>query len=106
VTLDILPDPGEPGRFRLLGELDLATAHSLVTATAQVIEDVLVDDVVLDLQELAFMDSSGISALINISGRLRRGSLVLLQPQPHVARVLRLVRADAFPSVRIVWDDD
>lgn len=66
-------------RFYLSGELDLSTVDALTAA----VEPVLADpgDVQLDLSELAFMDSAGIKAFLEVSHRLGdRGRLILLAP--------------------------
>ena len=103
LVLEILPDAGDPGRLRLVGELDLATSPALLEAAAEASKKARPGGVTLDLSELTFLDSTGISAIISISGGLESGALVLLAPQAHVARVLRLVRADSFPNVEIRW---
>jgi anti-sigma B factor antagonist len=94
----------EPGRFVLAGELDLASAGALVSGVEPVIEGG-VREIVLDLGEVSFLDSTGISAIISISSRLNGGSLTLEAPRPNVARVLKLVRVEAFPNVRVEWGD-
>jgi anti-sigma B factor antagonist len=105
VTFDVQPDPGLPGRFTLAGELDLASAPALVSAVETAIEAGH-RDIVLDVRTLSFVDSTGISAMIRLSNRLEGGSITLVGPQTHVARVLRLVRADAFPNIRIEWESE
>jgi anti-anti-sigma factor len=69
--------------IRLWGELDLATADKLTEGLSN-----LDGSAVLDLSELTFIDSSGISALVHQYNR--RGGLVLIGPRPNVARVLRI----------------
>jgi anti-sigma B factor antagonist len=103
VTFDVQPDPGVSGRYALAGELDLASAPALVSAVDPAIA-AGVHDIVLDVRALSFLDSTGISAIIGLSNRLQGGVLTLEGPQTHVARVLRLVRADAFPNLRIEWE--
>jgi anti-sigma B factor antagonist len=104
LTFGVDPDPKQPGGFVLRGELDMATAPILLTAVGPMLQDPA-NDVVLDVRRLSFVDSTGISALIRISTRLEGRTLTLVGPAENVARVLKLVRADAFPNVRIVWDD-
>jgi anti-sigma B factor antagonist len=103
VPLEILREDEGSLRWRLVGELDLATADRLVDTVIPRIEgpDAAVT---LDLRRLAFVDSSGIRALISIANNLTGGSLTLVAPTPPVSRVLQLVRADSFPNLRIEED--
>jgi anti-anti-sigma factor len=85
-------------------------AHTLVTVagecdlhTGRQLRDVLtsevsrgVDRLILDLSELAFMDSTGMQVLLSVRTVLsvRGGILALASPQPVVARILELTGAD------------
>ena len=102
MTLEVIPDEHDPRRARLIGELDLATADALVTEVGNLAAQGS-GDLVLDIRELSFVDSTGIRALIGISNGLGDGSLVLEGPTAGVRRVLELVRADSFPNLRIDW---
>lgn len=77
---------------RVAGELDLATAP-LLEQTLRRAE--VRPRVVLDLRELAFIDCSGIGAIIQASNRARRTSrqLVIVRGRPAVDRVLTLTGA-------------
>jgi anti-anti-sigma factor len=89
VTADVLAR-----LFHLSGELDVSTVDALMA----VVEPVLADpgDVQLDLAGLAFMDSTGIKALLALSRQLGdRGRLILLAPGNAVRRILELTRLDA-----------
>jgi anti-sigma B factor antagonist len=72
----------------LRGELDMATVVGL--------EDWLVEvsgsTVVIDLDQLTFMDSSGIAALIGARNRIieKGDRLVLTRPHENVRRVLEI----------------
>ena len=75
----------------LSGELDLASAPELQAC----LEDVVADGattVVVDLDDLAFCDSTGISALVRAAHHARSGGrrLVLRRPRPGVRRVLEI----------------
>ncbi|GII85431.1 anti-sigma F factor antagonist [Sphaerisporangium siamense] len=77
------------------GELDLFTAPFL---RDEVREAILQDGnrLVLDLEKLSFMDSSGLSVLIE-AWRLATGEgggVSLAAPQPPVARILRTTGLD------------
>ncbi len=66
------------------GDVDLATAPQLATALAS-----RGPDVQLDLSECTFIDSSGITVLIEAKIGSVPG-LVVVRPSPPVARVLAL----------------
>ena len=75
----------------LAGDLDLATAPRLARAVEQLPDDPR--PVILDLRDVVFVDSSGVSALLDVERVLgeKRRSLALLQPAGAVTRVLDLV---------------
>jgi anti-sigma B factor antagonist len=73
----------------LAGELDLASGQGL----PEVLADLPGLTLVVDLARLTFMDSSGISALVQARRRLgdRGTSLVLTRPRDRVSRTLEIV---------------
>jgi anti-anti-sigma factor len=75
----------------LAGELDLASAPDL----AHRLESLAADHglhVVVDLTQLAFVDSSGISVLLAVARDLAAGAgrLTLVAPPSHTRRVLEI----------------
>ena len=74
----------------LTGELDVNTTPQLEQTLSD--PDSQARLVVVDMRELAFMDSSGVHAIVNASARARqRGSrLVVLRGPPDVDRVFTL----------------
>ena len=81
------------------GELDIATAPQLERTLRETqMQSRLV---VLDLRELAFIDSSGMHAIVNASSRARQGGrrLILLRGRATVDRVFTLT--GAFDEVEI-----
>ena len=77
------------------GECDLHTGRQLRDAlTSEVSRGVR--RLILDLSELAFMDSTGMQVLLSVHTVLivRGGILALVSPQPVVARILELTGAD------------
>ena len=86
------------------------TAHTLVTLagecdlnTGRQLRDILTSEVsrgaqrlIVDLSALTFMDSTGMQVLLSTRSVLavRGGALVLVSPQPVVARILELTEAD------------
>ncbi|MBR5547877.1 MAG: anti-sigma factor antagonist [Clostridia bacterium] len=76
----------------IAGELDHFAAPQIRRMLDDVIRDPAVTDVVLDLEKLTFMDSSGIGVLL---GRLRilqsrGGTLSVRNMQPSVEKLFRL----------------
>jgi anti-anti-sigma factor len=77
----------------LRGELDFDEAP----AFGRVLEELRTDGaqkVVVDLSELTFIDSSGISVLVTSAraASAERGTLVLASPNAHVRRVFDIVK--------------
>ena len=86
----------------LSGELDMAYTEMLTEAVTPLVEQP--GDVIVDLRELSFIDSSGLLALLRTADRIEDGNLVLRKPSEPVRRVLDLVEL-ADVSTRIVIDD-
>jgi anti-anti-sigma factor len=81
----------EGGVHRLtpVGELDLATAPLLESAFDAVFRDAGVEMIVVDLTELAFMDSTGIHLLLRMSAACEDGDRLRVINGPRaVQRVL------------------
>jgi anti-anti-sigma factor len=75
------------------GELDLSTSPQLARKL-QAHEDY--DELVIDLRELSFMDSSGVRLLVAEHERASRQghALRIVRGNPEVHRVLRVTRLD------------
>ena len=76
---------------RIEGEVEFATAPRL-RATLLDLAQESASPVVLDLAEVSFLDSAGISLLIQAKKRLSAAGsdLVLRAPQPNIRRVLEI----------------
>jgi anti-anti-sigma factor len=94
---DVLPPPFacsctngglDAARVHVGGELDIATAPLLERTLSRSQARL----VVLDLRELAFIDTSGVHAIINAGIRARKGGrrLLLVHVPSHVDRMLTL----------------
>lgn len=92
---------------RLKGELDIATAAELrqhLTTARQSYGE----NVILDLTELEFMDSQGLSVIVSCHKAVHAaaGSLVLVAPRPIVRRTLEITglsrRLDVCDSIEEV----
>jgi anti-sigma B factor antagonist len=75
----------------LSGEVDLATCPQLRDVLAGLIDGGIYH-LVVDLEQVSFLDSSGIGVLMGAHRRIREhgGSLRLTAPSAHVRRVLEL----------------
>lgn len=95
----------DPRGFRLVGELDASNVKELSDALSREIEKG--GDLTLDLGGLAFMDSSGIQALIKAAqGLAPSGRLILRSPGDLVRRILSLVPIDKLSNVEITDEDE
>jgi anti-anti-sigma factor len=79
----------------LSGELDLSSAYS-VDAALRRIEDTRPDTLIVDLRELVFMDSAGLSRLLAAHRRARRGGWRFGRTRgpDAVERMLRMTATD------------
>ncbi|MFC0508384.1 STAS domain-containing protein [Micromonospora costi] len=75
-----------------VGEVDMATADTLHAALGGALERPGTRSVVVDLAEVGFLDSSGVRVLVSAAMTARRDGVALrvVDPQPVVARVLRI----------------
>jgi anti-sigma B factor antagonist len=104
-TMTVSTSPGY-ARVRLSGEVDLAVAVAFRTQ----LRDLLVDghtEVVIDLAEVTFMDSSALGVLVSgqRQARVFRGSLRLADPSQPVRRLLSLTSLDKVFEVSDAAED-
>lgn len=86
------------GVLWLTGEFDIAAIDEF-----QATVDAVLDahrEVVLDLSELTFLDSTGIRAFLIVAGKVG-GGVVLRKPTPFVRRVLDLTGIEGRLGIRI-----
>jgi anti-sigma B factor antagonist len=101
-ALEVSVTPGEPGPVvTLSGEADVTSAGRLSEFLAAQMP-AGARDLVVDVSGLSFADSASVRVLVLTGKALRKrgGRLVLLRPQPPVARVLELTGADELLAVR------
>jgi anti-anti-sigma factor len=91
VELSVTAVDASPPRLEVAGELDLSTAALLESR----VRACGAGPVVLDLQQVSFMDSRGLLALLEAQRALRSrgGDLVLGELSVSVRRVLELTQA-------------
>jgi anti-sigma B factor antagonist len=80
---------GDATVVTLCGELDVASSPGLSDELAGIIE-AGTTDLVIDLAKLAFIDSTGLSAILRATSKLEKGHLVLREPNPMVRQVLEI----------------
>ena len=89
---------------KLCGSAEMAEAELLAEELGK-LADEAAPVVVLDLSELAFIGSPGLTAVVNCHLRMRRngGQIRLAAPRPAVLKVLQRTRlSDLFPIYRSV----
>ena len=81
--------------FLLTGELDISTAQRLEDDLLR-IEANRPQLIVLDLTDLAFLDSTGLRLMITADARAREDGrrIEIVNANPMIQRVLRLTRLD------------
>ena len=74
--------------WKLAGEIDAHTAPDLATALVQLPDG----DVVVDVADVSFMDSSGLRVLIDVAARAREagGELIIAHPTPGITRLVEI----------------
>jgi anti-sigma B factor antagonist len=77
------------------GEVDLSTAHSLRTRVDQLIHEGA-RRLVVDLERIGFMDSSGLSALVTARKRMQEadGEIAIVCRQDSVLKVFTVTGLD------------
>jgi anti-sigma B factor antagonist len=85
-------DPDGHDVLVVVGELDLATAPQLTATAKTLLEETTPAKLLLDLDHVIFMDSLGVSALIEIRRRASRTDtkVVLVARSTAVDRVLKV----------------
>jgi anti-anti-sigma factor len=89
----------QEGVLRLSGELDLATDEDLLAAFRSASADG--SEVIVDLSELQFIDSTGICALMTIAQEASPRGVVLRSPRRAVQKVIDLTRLEDAAGVRV-----
>ena len=81
---------GTTAEVTVNGDLDMATTFKLEPAIERVVAQNSVDELVLDLRGVAFMDSSGLGLLLSTQQRLDDRGITtrIRRPSPAVKRVI------------------
>ena len=80
-------------RVLLAGEFDLDNEAALTDALAEVIADPTVGEVLVDMGDLTFIDSSGLRSVVLAHEAAQDAGkrLALVAPRPGVRRILQIV---------------
>ena len=90
------------------GELDLATAPLLEATLAKLVDDQTCSSIVIDLHDLDFMGSTGLSVLLNALNdvRARGAEITLARPSHVVTRTLQIAGLESTFTIRRDADTD
>ncbi|HEY4426592.1 MAG TPA: STAS domain-containing protein [Solirubrobacteraceae bacterium] len=86
---------GETGRVTVVGEIDIATAPQVQDAVEAMLAE-RVGELLIDLRDLAFIDSSGLRLLIALNNRATADGwkLSLTRPSDRSMSVFQITGAD------------
>ena len=81
------------------GELDMAAADGFRELAASVLDPT--GEVVLDIGDLAFIDSAGLRAIMRLSEDVCPHGIVLRSPRDNVLRVLEMLSIENIAGIRV-----
>jgi anti-sigma B factor antagonist len=85
----------------IAGEVDVATTPHLRATLHELAESEDIDRIVVDLDAVEFIDSSGLGVLIGCARRLRpKGELLLVCSRPNINRVFEITGLDTLFPMR------
>ena len=85
--------------LKIAGELDLATSSQLTEALRDASS---AGQVILDLSELTFLDSSGIHAILELARTQNgNGPVIILNPSYAVTRVFDIIGIDQHAGIEL-----
>ena len=103
MSLEITTVSDDAGRrLSVAGEVDVSCADELRAAIDAQIAEGVTGELVVDLAEVPYIDSTGIGVLVGAAHRVSEagGTLVVARPQRIVARVLGLLGVQADLNIR------
>lgn len=83
---------GDAATVEVGGELDAYTAPKLRTCLEELMDSGRCHDIVIDLSDVAFVDSTGLGVIVGVHRRMRSAGarLCLASPRPSVGAVLEI----------------
>ena len=93
-TVSVSEEPGRPLVIRIEGEIDLSNAALVEEKIRQA--DGRATDVLLDLEALQFMDSTGLGVVVKLGKRVseRGGELSLVISKPSIRKLFAITAFD------------
>lgn len=91
------------GVLRLEGELDLSTVGRLRTAVKELLP--IDGDLILDMSGLGFVDSTGLQTILNLSGLLASGSIILRRPSTIMRKLLDVTGMENTRRIKVETGD-
>jgi len=95
--LEVQIDPD--GTFRLSGEFDMSSVETFRLSVETSADPER--EIVLDLTDLTFIDSSGIRAILTMAQEIGTKGVLLRNPQPNVQRVIELIGIEGRSGIRL-----
>jgi len=95
--LEVQIDPD--GTFRLSGEFDMSSVETFRLSVETSADPER--EIVLDLTDLTFIDSSGIRAILTMAQEIGTNGVLLRNPQPNVRRVIELIGIEGRSGIRL-----
>ena len=95
--LEVHVDPD--GTLRLSGEFDMSSVETFRMAVETSADPER--EIVLELTDLTFLDSSGIRAILTMAQEIGTKGVVLRNPQPNVRRVIELIGIEGRSGIRV-----
>ena len=95
-------EEGEARRVLVVGEVDVSCADELRQAIDAQLGELSAGELVIDIAEVPYIDSTGIGVLVGAAHRAgEKGvTLAVARPQRNVARVLGLLGVQADLNIR------
>lgn len=85
------------------GELDMGTADDFLEIAEARVDGT--HEVVLDIADLGFIDSSGVRAILHLAASSCPNGMVLRRPREGVQRVLDIGKIEEVPGIRVERHD-
>jgi anti-anti-sigma factor len=83
----------------VIGELDMASADDFRDFAKRVVDPTR--EVVLNIADLAFVDSSGVRAILRLAETACPNGVLLRWPPNNVLRTLEILAVEQVPGIRI-----
>ena len=93
---------GEDRLVRVVGEVDVSCADELRSAIDAQIAEGVTGELVVDIADVPYIDSTGIGVLVGAAHRVSEAgaTFVVARPQRNVARVLGLLGVQSDLNIR------